>query len=86
MSESEEKTYARLRTITEAAEWLGRKPRTLRDWIQRGLIESHKLFGCRMISEEEIIRLIEESRIPARNETRPRVNSVTTSTRGRGSR
>jgi excisionase family DNA binding protein len=85
MGESDEKTYGRLRTITEAAEWLGRKPRTLRDWIQQGLIESHKLFGCRMISEEEIIRLIEESRQPARGEKRPRVD-LTSTARGRRSR
>jgi excisionase family DNA binding protein len=86
MTESDEKTYGRLRTIAEASEWLGLSIETLRKKIQHGLIESHKLFGRRMISEEEIIRVIEESRVRVRGETRTRVDVVTTPTRGRGSR
>lgn len=85
MTEPDEKTYGRLRTIDDTSGWLGVKPRTVRQWIQLGLIESHKLFGRRMISEEEIIRIIEQSKIPARSETRPQVNLEGTA-RGRGAR
>lgn len=84
MAESDEKTYGRLRTIHEASEWIGISIETLRKKIQQGLIESHKLFGRRLISEDEIIRLIEESRVRVRSEKRPRVNSVTAPTRDRG--
>jgi len=83
-----EKTYGVLLPIPDAAEVLGIAPRTLREWIQQGLIESHKLFGgVRRVSEDEILRIIEDSREgPARGEKRPRVESVEATTRGRRSR
>ena len=84
MSEANQKTYGRLVPIAEAAEWLGISAETLRKKIAHGLIESHKLWGRRLIYEEEIIRLIEASRERARGKTRPQVNSLTTNTRGRG--
>jgi predicted site-specific integrase-resolvase len=86
MTESDEKTYGPLYPLDEGADQLGVPINTLRWWIQQGLIESHKLFGRRLISEEEILRLREASRIPARGEKRPRVIAATLSTRGRGSR
>jgi len=86
MIEPAEKTYGVLLPISDAAEVLGVAPRTLREWIQQGLIESHKLFGgVRRVSEDEILRIIEESRIRAGGETRPQVNLAGTA-RGRGSR
>lgn len=86
MIEQAEKTYGVLLPLPDAAEVLGVAERTLRDWIQRGLIESHDLFGgARRVSEDEILRIIEESRVPARSETRPRVNLAGTA-RDRGSR
>ena len=86
MSEANQKTYGRLVPIAEAAEWLGISAETLRKKIAHGLVESHKLWGRRLMYEEEIIRLIEESRDRARSETRPRVDSVAATTRGRGRR
>lgn len=86
MIATDEKTYGPLLPLKEGAAFLGVSVETLRQWVQRGLVESHKLWGRRLISEDEIIRIIEESKVPARGETRPRVESVTASTRGRGSR
>src|SRR5437660_889874 len=83
MVETEDKTYGRLVRIPEAADWLGVSVHTLRSWIQDGRVESHKLFGRRLMYEDELIRLIELSRIPAKSEARPRVESLTTKTRGR---
>jgi excisionase family DNA binding protein len=79
----EDKLYSPLLPLKEAADHLGVSLWTLRQWIQLGRIESHKLYGRRLISEDEICRLIDESRIPAISGTRPRVKSVTTSTRDR---
>lgn len=84
MSEANQKTYGRLVPIAEAAEWLGISAETLRKKIQQGLVESHKLFGRRLMYEDEIIRLIEQSRVRVRSEKRPRVDVVQTPTRGRG--
>ncbi len=88
MSESDEKPIGRLRTIDAVSEWTGLSTETIRKKILQGLIESHKLFGRRLVSEEEIIRLIKESKskVPARGEKRPRVDVVQTPTRGRRSR
>jgi excisionase family DNA binding protein len=58
----------RLHPIPAAAERLGISNWTLRWWIQRGQVASHKLFGRRLIAESEIRRLIEQSRVPARAE------------------
>lgn len=80
---NDEKLYSRLMPLDEGAEWIGVATRTLREWIQLGRVESHKLYGRRLISEDEIIRLIELSRIPAVNKTRPRVKSLTTKTHDR---
>lgn len=73
-------TYGALLPIAEAAVFLGVSPNTLRAWVQEGKIESHKLFGRRLISEEEILRLREISRIPARSKTRSGVASLSTTT------
>jgi excisionase family DNA binding protein len=54
-----------LHSVRVAAGRLGVPERTLRWWIQTGQVESHKLFGSRLISETEIKRLIEQSRVPA---------------------
>jgi len=75
-----DKTYGALLTVEEAAGWLSVSPHTMRAWIQRGLIESHKLFGLRRVSEDELVRIIEESKSPAISETRPRVKSLATTT------
>lgn len=56
----------RLHPIPQAAERLGVAIWTLRWWVQRGQVASHKLFGRRLIAESEIQRLIAESRVPAR--------------------
>jgi len=66
MSEIDNKTYGALLPLEEGAEWLGVSVHTLRQKAQLGLVETHKLFGKRLISEDEIVRLIEESRQPAR--------------------
>lgn len=86
MTESDEKTYGPLLPLKEGAKHLGISERTLRERAQLGEVETHKLFGRRLISEDEVIRLIEESKIPARSGPRPRVDVVTTPTRGRGGR
>lgn len=62
----DDKMYAPLVPLKAAAHHLGISVETLRQWIQLGRIESHKLYGRRLISEDEIIRLIELSRQPAR--------------------
>jgi excisionase family DNA binding protein len=83
MIATEEKMYSRLMPLKEAAAFLGISVETLRKWVQHGRVESHKLEGLRQMSEDEVIRIIEESRVPAVSETRPRVRSVTTKTQGR---
>lgn len=70
----DDKMYAPLIPLKAGADHLGISVETLRKWAQEGRVETHKLFGRRLISEDEIIRLIEMSKIPARSETRPRVN------------
>jgi len=83
MTETNEKTWGRLITFEEMAEWLSCSIHTVRKKAQEGAFETHKLWGKRLVYEDEVIRLIEESRIPARSETRPRAQSVTTKTRDR---
>jgi hypothetical protein len=56
----------RLHPLPVTAKRLGISVWTLRYWIQCGQVESHKLFGRRLIAESEIRRLIEQSRVPAR--------------------
>jgi excisionase family DNA binding protein len=85
MVANDEKLYGPLLPLNEAAEFIGVSPHTLRGWIQAGKIESHKLWGKRLVSEDELIRIIEMSRIPARSETRPQVNLPGTA-RGRADR
>lgn len=85
MSESDEKTYGPLYPLDEGAKQLGVSVHTLRKKARNGDIETHKLWGRRLISEEEILRLREASRDPVRGEKRPRVVSVEAPTRGRGS-
>jgi excisionase family DNA binding protein len=58
----------RLTSIDETALCLGLSKWTVRDWIKRGLITSHKLGSRRLIPVSEVIRLIEESRKPATQE------------------
>lgn len=58
----------RLRSIPHTAERLGVSPWTVRYWIQRGQIASHRLHGRRLVAESEIQRLIDQSRVPARAE------------------
>lgn len=65
MVATDEKLYGPLLPLKEGAEFLGVSLRTLRQWIQLGHVESHKLYGKRLISEDEVIRLIELSRVPA---------------------
>jgi excisionase family DNA binding protein len=79
----DEKLYSRLLPLDVGATLLGVSLNTLRAWIQMGRVESHKLFGRRLISEDEVCRLIDMSRSPARSETRPRVPSLTTKTQDR---
>jgi len=74
MIETAEKTYGVLLPLADAAEVLGISVHTLRQWIQMGRIESHKLYGLRRVSEDELLRILEESRIPARSKTRSRLN------------
>ena len=70
----EERTMEeRLHTLEESVARLGVAVWTLRGWIQFGKIESHKLEGKRLISESEIRRLIEESRVPANPRVRIRI-------------
>jgi len=64
--EADEKTYGPLLPLKEGAAFLGISLETLRKWAQLGYVETHKLYGRRLISEDEIIRLIEKSRQPAR--------------------
>lgn len=59
----EEKMYGRLLPLKTGAEYLGVSLETLRKWVQDGKVESHKLWGRRLISEDEVIRLIELSRV-----------------------
>ena len=56
---------ARLLCLAEAAERLGVSIWTLRAWVQTGKISSHKLGRRRLVSSEEVARLIDSSHIPA---------------------
>lgn len=56
----------RLLPLREGAERLGVSIWTIRSWVQKGRVTSHKLGGKRLITESEVARLIEESRVPAR--------------------
>ncbi len=68
VSESVSEAYSRLMPLKEGAEWLGISPDTLRQKAQKGEVETHKLWGRRLISEDEVIRLMEAARVPARAE------------------
>jgi len=59
----------RLLTVKEAALRTGHKEATWRAWILRRLVPYHK-FGRRSvrIAESDLVRLIKESRVPARGE------------------
>ena len=70
---NDDKMYAPLVPLKEAADHLGVSLWTLRQWIQLGRIESHKLYGRRLISEDEICRLIEASRVPARRNSKAQI-------------
>jgi excisionase family DNA binding protein len=56
----------KLHSFEEAASILGLKSVTLRTWARRGQVSSVKLGRRRLLSEEEIHRLISENTVPAR--------------------
>jgi len=56
----------RLLTVREAAARTGHKESTWRAWILRRLVPYHKFGRSIRIAESDLIRMIEESRIPAR--------------------
>jgi excisionase family DNA binding protein len=76
----EAKLYSRLVPLSEAAGLLGVALETLRKWIQEGRVESHKLYGRRLMSEDEICRLIDLSRIPARRNRKAQIQGESLAT------
>lgn len=58
--------------VHEAAERLGLADSTLRAWIAAGRIEVIRLGRAVRISPEEVARVIQESRVPARTRQQPR--------------
>lgn len=58
----------RLLTVREAAQRTGHKEATWRAWILRRKVAYHKFGRSIRIAESDLIRMIEESRIPARQE------------------
>jgi excisionase family DNA binding protein len=60
----------RLVTLNEAAARTGYKVATWRAWILRRKVPYHKLGRSIRIAESDLVRMIEESRIPAK-EARP---------------
>ncbi|NOT62420.1 MAG: helix-turn-helix domain-containing protein [Acidobacteria bacterium] len=65
-----------LRSLNVAAERWGVSIWTARAWAQAGKIETHKLGGRRLVSESEIHRLIESSRVPARADAQTKTATV----------
>ena len=64
MAQSDQIAVDNLMPLDVAATRLGVPLWTLRWWIQRGRVESHKIEGRRLMSESEIRRLQTESRKP----------------------
>jgi excisionase family DNA binding protein len=58
--------HERLLTVKEAAARTGHKEATWRAWILLRKVSYHKLGRSIRIAESDLIRMIEESRIPAR--------------------
>lgn len=58
----------RLLTVREAAARTGHKEATWRAWILRRKVPYHKFGRSIRIAESDLIRMIEESRVPARAE------------------
>ena len=56
----------RLLTVKEAAARTGHKESTWRAWILRRAVPYHKFGRSIRIAESDLTRMIEESRIPAR--------------------
>jgi excisionase family DNA binding protein len=56
----------RLLTVKEAAQRTGHKEATWRAWILLRKVPYHKVGRSIRIAESDLVRLIEESRIPAR--------------------
>jgi excisionase family DNA binding protein len=56
----------RLLTVREAAARTGHKEATWRAWILRPRVPNHKFGRSIRIVESDLIRMIEESRVPAR--------------------
>jgi excisionase family DNA binding protein len=60
----------RLLTIREAAARTGHKEATWRSWILLRRVAYHKVGRSVRIAESDLTRMIEESRIPAKEERR----------------
>ena len=56
----------RLLTLQEAADWLGLKVPTLRDWVWKRRIEFVRLGRAIRIREETIQEMIDRGTVPAR--------------------
>jgi len=56
----------RLLTVREAAARTGHKEATWRAWILRRKVPYHKFGRSIRVAESDLVRMIEESRIPAR--------------------
>jgi len=56
----------RLLTVREAAQRTGHKEATWRAWILRRKVAYHRIGRSIRIAESDLTRMIEESRIPAR--------------------
>lgn len=60
----------RLLTVKQAAERTGHKEATWRAWILLRKVPYHKFGRSIRIAESDLVRMIEESRVPARGERR----------------
>ena len=62
--------FERLLTVKEAAARTGHKEATWRAWILLRKVPYHKVGRSIRIAESDLTRLIEESRVPARENRR----------------
>jgi excisionase family DNA binding protein len=68
MKKTDQPEKEHLVSIGEAANRWGISPLTVRYWIRRRKIVSHKLGGRRLVPISEVERLIKASRQPAKQE------------------
>jgi excisionase family DNA binding protein len=67
--ESKQKPQRRL-NVTDAADYLGVRPATIRQWVWRRQIDTVRIGRCVRIPQEALDRIIERGTTPAVEEAR----------------